>query len=609
MPDWRRLRAGLERLEERRALRQADKSPWEWYAEGCPCGLPAGECRQHPRARANQRPPDGDWRTWLMLMGRGAGKTRAAAEWVRRRVESGAARRLALVGATAADVRDTMVDGESGLLAICPPWFRPRYEPTKRRLTWPNGARATTFSADEPDRLRGPQHDAAWCLAGDTRVLMADRSEKPIAAVRAGERVATPIGPRRVVAAALTRRNAEVFRVDFPGGRSLIGTGDHPVRMTWGEFVPIHSLEPGMKAVASSRSPVAGTDRSERPAGDPQLETASCVGVEKLATRIDVYDIAVEEARQFFANGILVHNCDELASWRYPAAFDNLLFGLRLGEDPRLCVTTTPKPVRLVVDLINDPTTAVVRGTTYENRSHLAPAFFERVVTRYEGTRLGQQELLAEVLEVSGGTWFQRFDAAKHVSETAEYHPRYPVHLAIDCGVSRHVGAVSFQVQEEGPRDHRVTVFADYHGEGLYSEEAARAILARTGELPCLGRVDTVRLDPAASASTGIGPSAHGEYERVFGQRVLARWPVHLVTDGLDQLEVLLDRGLLVIHPRCTALKAAFLNYARRRTAHGDWLDEPADPQHPHEDVMDALRGGVRDRFPEAGWNNRGCAR
>ena len=96
-----------------------------------------------------------------MLMGRGAGKTRSAAEWVRRRVESGAARRLALVGATAADVRDTMVDGESGLLAISPPWFMPRYEPTKRRLTWPNGARATTFSADEPDRLRGPQHDAS----------------------------------------------------------------------------------------------------------------------------------------------------------------------------------------------------------------------------------------------------------------------------------------------------------------------------------------------------------------------------------------------------------------------------------------------------------------
>src|SRR5438309_1745255 len=81
--------------------------------------------------------------------------------------------------------------------------------------------------------------------------------------------------------------------------------------------------------------------------------------------------------------------------------------------------------------------------------------------------------------------------------------------------------------------------------------------------------------------------------------RVWAPWPGHRVTDGIDQLEVLLDRGLLVVHPRCTGLKAAFLHYARRRTGHADWLDEPADPQHPHEDLMDALRGGVRDRFPE----------
>ena len=104
-------------------------------------GCRPGECREHPRARAVQRPPAGDWRTWLLLMGRGAGKTRSAAEWVRHRVETGAARRIALVGATAADVRDVMVEGQSGILAVCPPWDRPRYEPSKRRLTWPNGAR------------------------------------------------------------------------------------------------------------------------------------------------------------------------------------------------------------------------------------------------------------------------------------------------------------------------------------------------------------------------------------------------------------------------------------------------------------------------------------
>jgi hypothetical protein len=366
---------------------------------------------------------------------------------------SGAARRLALVGATAADVRDTMVDGESGLLAISPSWFRPRYEPSKRRLTWPNGARATTLSADEPDRLRVAPFEAAWV--------------------------------------------------------------------------------------------------------------------------------------------------DELAGFRYPEAMDNLLFGLRHGEDPRLCVTTTPRPVRLIVELVNDPTTAITRATTYDNRSHLAASFFERIVARYEGTRLGRQELLAEVLEAPDGLRFQRFDATKHVALAAEYDDRYPVHLAIDCGVSRHTAAVWFQVRGPEPEHRRVTVFGDFHAEGLYSEEAARAIRARGAELPCRGRADTVRLDPASTARTGIGPTAYAEFERVFDPRSLAPWPNHRACDGLDRIEVLLDRGLLLIHPRCTKLEAAFQNYGRRRASRGDWLDEPADPQHPHEDLMDALRGGVCDRCPE----------
>jgi phage terminase large subunit-like protein len=611
MANWRRLRARLEQLEQQQAARRLDASPWDWYGEGCPCGLPIGECRRHPRARANQRPPSGDWRTWLLLMGRGAGKTRAAAEWVRRRIESGACRRMALVGATAADVRDTMVDGQSGLLAISPPWFRPRYEPTRRRLTWPNGARATTFTADEPDRLRGPEHDGAWCLAGETRVLMADGSEKPIAAVRAGEMVATPIGPRRVLASALTGRDAEVNRVDIAGGRSIIGTGDHPIRMATGEFVPIRSLTPGMFALSAVRCPlpvvgpsvprgpaqIASADHGPRTTAHG-LNAARIVSVEKLATRIDVYDLAVEGARQYFANGILVHNCDEVAAWRYPEAMDNLLFGLRLGDDPRLCATTTPKPVRLVVDLLNDPTTAVARGTTYDNRTHLAASFFDRVVGKYEGTRLGQQELMAEVLEISDGVWFHRFDPSKHVSEEARYDPRWPVHLAIDCGLSRHVAAVWFQVRGVEP-SRRVTVFGEFHAEGLYSEAAAKAILAHAWDLPSGSRIDTVRLDPASTARSGVGPAAYAEFERVFGSRMLSRWPLHRVAEGLDLLDLLMDKGLLLIHPSCTMLRAAFQNYVRKRTGRGDWLDEPADPQHPHEDLMDALRGGVRDRFPE----------
>ena len=113
-------------------------------------------------ARPEQLPPPGDWSIWLILGGRGFGKTRTAAEWVRELAESASVERIALVGPTAADVRDTMIEGESGLLAIAPNSNRPIYEPSKRRVSWPNGVMAMTFSSEEPERLRGPQHGAAW---------------------------------------------------------------------------------------------------------------------------------------------------------------------------------------------------------------------------------------------------------------------------------------------------------------------------------------------------------------------------------------------------------------------------------------------------------------
>src|SRR5215212_11292226 len=97
------------------------------------------------RARPNQLAPEGDWRVWLILAGRGFGKTRAGAEWVREQVESNRAGRIALVGETLADVRDVMIEGESGLLAISPPHALPLYEPSKRRLSWPNGAVAMAY--------------------------------------------------------------------------------------------------------------------------------------------------------------------------------------------------------------------------------------------------------------------------------------------------------------------------------------------------------------------------------------------------------------------------------------------------------------------------------
>ncbi len=230
----------LERLRERKSL--TEYREWEEYA------------------RPEQLPPPGDWRVWLILAGRGWGKTRAEVEWLRMQMESGRCKRMAIVGRTAADVRDVMVEGESGILEKSRPNFRPRYEPTKRRLTWPNGAIATTYSAEEPDTLRGPQHDGAIA--------------------------------------------------------------------------------------------------------------------------------------------------DELAAWRYPEAWDQLMFGLRIGEDPRVVVATTPRPTRIIKELLDDPKVVVTRGTTYDNIANLAPAFVEKIVARYEGTRLGRQELLAEVLsDVPGALW------------------------------------------------------------------------------------------------------------------------------------------------------------------------------------------------------------
>lgn len=214
--------------------------------------------------RPEQLPPERGWRAWLMLAGRGSGKTRAGAEWVVDESLLVPGDRIALVGPTASDVRDVMVKGESGILACSPPWNLPNYEPSKRQLTWPSGAIATTYSAEEPDRLRGPQHTRAWA--------------------------------------------------------------------------------------------------------------------------------------------------DEVAAWRYgPETWSNLMFGLRLGENPCWMATTTPKPVRLVRELLEGEDVHVSRMTSYENAANLAPSFFSDIVKRYEGTRLGRQELLAELLEdVPGALWTRK---------------------------------------------------------------------------------------------------------------------------------------------------------------------------------------------------------
>ncbi|MDI9846554.1 terminase family protein [Rhodoblastus sp. 17X3] len=246
------------------------------------------------KARPQQLPPpDDEWTTWLILAGRGFGKTRTGSEWVRSIAEAGKVHRIALVGPTAGDVRDTMVEGESGILSICPDWNRPTYEPSKRRLTWPNGCIATMFSSEEPERLRGPQHGAAWA--------------------------------------------------------------------------------------------------------------------------------------------------DELAAWRnVEETWSMLQFGLRLGERPRQVVTTTPKPLKIIKQLVaqDGQDVRVTRGSTYDNRENLAPTFFSQIVRKYEGTRLGRQELNAELLEdVQGALW------TRDMIESSRWQDRKGVNLrrivvAVDPAVS-----------------------------------------------------------------------------------------------------------------------------------------------------------------------------
>jgi phage terminase large subunit-like protein len=218
-------------------------------------------------ARPNQLLPAGNWLTWLLLAGRGFGKTRAAAEAVRALVCGSTPliwteyAHIAIVAETAADARDVCVEGESGILSVHPKDFRPQYEPSKRRLTWPNGARATLFNATEPDQLRGPQHSLAWC--------------------------------------------------------------------------------------------------------------------------------------------------DELAKWQYAEeTWDQLQFGMRLGKHPRQIVATTPRPIPVLKRILGDPSTVTTRGSTLNNKANLAPSFFTQVVKRYEGTRLGRQELNAEILDdIPGALW------------------------------------------------------------------------------------------------------------------------------------------------------------------------------------------------------------
>jgi predicted phage terminase large subunit-like protein len=244
-------------------------------------------------ARADQKAPKGDWTTWLLLGGRGAGKTRSGAEWIHERVRAGA-ERIALVGETFADGREVMVAGPSGLLHTGFPSERPRFEPSRRRVIWHNGAEAHLFSAEDPEGLRGYQFDTAWS--------------------------------------------------------------------------------------------------------------------------------------------------DELAKW--PSGKDcwsNLQLGLRLGDDPRQVVTTTPRPTRLLREIMGRENTVLTRSSSYDNRPNLADAFFAEITAVYEGTALGRQELDGELIEDrSGALWTRAM-----VEEARGPRPSVlrRIVIAVDPPVTSHEGS------------------------------------------------------------------------------------------------------------------------------------------------------------------------
>ena len=246
-------------------------------------------------ARPNQVAPEGDWNTWLVLAGRGFGKTRMGSEWIRQLAHDYPGCRIALVAETAADARDVMIKGDSGLLACDPTLSEDSWSPTNRCLTWPNGSKAYTYNATTPDQLRGPQHHFAWV--------------------------------------------------------------------------------------------------------------------------------------------------DELAKFEYmQEAWDQTQFGLRLGEHPKVLVTTTPRPLALIKKLVADPDTFITRGSTLDNQANLASNTIKQLYNRYGGTRLGRQELEGEILgDIPGALWRREdIDTARLREAPADLER---VFVAVDPAASSHEGS------------------------------------------------------------------------------------------------------------------------------------------------------------------------
>jgi hypothetical protein len=204
----------------------------------------------------------------------------------------------------------------------------------------------------------------------------------------------------------------------------------------------------------------------------------------------------------------------------------------------------------------------------------------------------------------AAGVWFSAFDERKHVTLSAEYVPTLPVHLAVDPGV--HTGAVWFQLRPSlDGRSMKVNVFSDYFAEGVSAEGNARAIKEQSRQL-CGSEMSRIRIsiDHSCTHRTAVGPTVRGEYQLagLQGRSGLESWPVGRKADGLQLVEAMLrsaDGSVnLTIHPRCKHLIVAMLSYVRAQ-AGNQWLDCPRDPQHPHEDMIDPLCGGLKLELPE----------
>ncbi len=294
-------------------------------------------------AMPHQLPPEGAWKTWVIMGGRGAGKTRAGAEWVRAEVEgakpldAGRSRKVALIGETIEQVREVMVFGESGILACSPNDRKPVWEATRKRLLWPNGATAQVFSAHDPEALRGPQFDAAWV--------------------------------------------------------------------------------------------------------------------------------------------------DELAKWKKAEeTWDMLQFALRLGTHPQQVVTTTPRSVGALKSILNNPSTVMTHAPTEANRAYLAASFLQEVRDRYEGTRLGRQELDGMFLEdIDGALWTTAMIEAARVTAAPKLDR---IVVAVDPAVTGHGGSdecgivVVGAVTEGPPQNWRAYVLEDATVTGASPTDWAKAAIA-----------------------------------------------------------------------------------------------------------------------------------